>query len=69
MLGNLSHNAVLCSFFYDSKQDDSTKSAHSKHIIELFQNRKLCFMDLSAIWENKFGCDEHYICSTVLYLL
>ena len=53
----------------DSKQDDTNIAAHSKQIIELIQNRKISFSELSTMWENTDGCAEQYICDTALYLL
>ena len=42
------------------KRDDETTAAHSKQIIELFQNRKPIFADLINIWENTDGCEDQY---------
>ena len=51
----------------DSEQDASTTYEHSKHIIELFQNRKVFFDDMCTIWENTDGREEQYRCTTALY--
>ena len=68
--GDLKLQDLFHSFFSDGrKQDSFTKSAFSKHIIESFQNRQLCFVDLSNIWENKDGCEVQYRCATALFLL
>ena len=49
----------------DSKQDATTTTAHSKHFIELL--KQLLTSTLSKIWENTVGCEEKYICASVLY--
>ena len=53
----------------DTKQDDPTRSANSKHIIGLLNNWKIISSNLITIWGNKYGWSEHYICVMVLYLL
>ena len=35
----------------------------------MLQNRKLCFVGLSTIWENKGACADQYIGVDSLYLL
>ena len=44
-------------------------AAHSKCIIEMFQNRTLFFANMITIWENTDGCEDQYLCATALYLL
>ena len=67
---HVSHQAVFSSFLSDdSKQYDATTATHVKRIIELLQNRKICFSVLSTIWESTDECAEQYICETALYLL
>ena len=51
------------------KQDAATTAVQSKHIIELLQNRKQLFANMSTIWGNTCGCAEKYRCATALYLL
>ena len=49
--GDLTNYAVFQSFLYDdSKKYAATASAQSKQLIEIFQNRKLPFGDLSTLW-------------------
>ena len=63
-----SHEMLI--FLYDgSKQDAAPTYEHSKHIIELLQNRKVLFSEIIIIWENTDGCAEQYLCATVIYLL
>ena len=53
----------------DRKQDSSTTNAHIKRIIEFLKQRNIVLNKLSTIWENIYGCAEHYICATALYLM
>ena len=42
--------------------------AHSKRIIELLKKNGLG-AGISNIWDNTYGCDEHYRCATDLHLI
>ena len=53
----------------DIKQYAKTTLAHSKLIIKMLQNRKICFEDIITIYENTDGCIEQYIFNISLYLL
>ena len=64
------HHYVFHSFFSDDrKQDYATTILHSKRIIELLKQRNIMSNTLITIWENTDCCDDHYICSTKLYLM
>ena len=57
-------------FLYDdSKQDDSTTTAHSKYFISFLKEEKLFTTSFSTIWENTDGCAEQYRCESALYLI
>ena len=63
---------MLCvhSFLSDnSKHDSATTISHSKCIIELLKHRNITSNILITIWENIYGCAEHYRCATALYLM
>ena len=63
-------HAVFHSFLYnDNKQDASTTTEHSKHLISLLKDKKLLTRSLSKIWENTVGCAEQYICASKLFLM
>ena len=63
-------NAVFHLFlYYDRKQDAATAIAHIKRISEFLKQRNIMYTTLSTIWEKKYGCAEHYICATKLYLM
>ena len=53
----------------DRKQDSSTTNAHIKRIIELLKQRNIVLNKLSTIWENIYGCAEHYRRTNTLYLI
>ena len=42
---------------------------HSKQIIDLLRKQKCVGAGIVTIWYNIYGCAEHYICATALYLL
>ena len=42
-------------FLNDRKQNAASTATHIEIIIELFQNRKFIFADLSTIWVNNDG--------------
>ena len=66
----MSHQEVFHSFLLDdSKQDSEMTAAHSKHIMELLQNRKVLITNKGTIWDNKYGCGDQYRCATALYSL
>ena len=44
------------------KQDSATTNSHSKCLVELLKERKLCMSSLSTLWRNAGGCFEQYIC-------
>ena len=50
-------------------QDSATTTAHNKNNINCFEQHNNLSTKLSTIWENTYGCYEHYICATALYLL
>ena len=52
-----------------SKQYAATIDAHIKSIIELLKRKQLLFSGMITIWENTYGCADHYRCATWLYLL
>ena len=62
---------MLCfiRFSGDIKQDVAIYIAHIKLIIELLNQHNIMLGILSTIWENTYGCAEHYICATALYLM
>ena len=50
----------------DIKQYAANTTAHSKLLIELFQEQKSLTSTLSTIWENTDGCAEQYRCASAL---
>ena len=53
----------------DSKKYAATTTAHSKHLLQLLQQKNILHTSSSTIWENIDGCAEQYICANELYLL
>ena len=50
----------------DSKHDAATNTTHSKRLISLDKYKKVLTTSLSIICKNTVGCDEQYICASVL---
>ena len=55
--------------YYDSRKYASKTTLHSKLIIELLKTHKIMSDTLNALWGNTYGCADHYICATSLYLM
>ena len=63
-------HAVFHSFLSDnSKQDDTTTTAHRKRLISFLKNKQVLTTSLITIWENTDGCAEQYRCASALYLM
>ena len=63
-------HAVFHSFLSDDiKQDSATTNARSKSLIALINEKKVLTTYLSKIRGKNYGCSEHYICPSVLYLM
>ena len=63
-------HTVFHSFLSEnSKQDASTTTAHSKHLISFLKGKKVLTTSLSLIWENTDGCAEQYRCASAMYPL
>ena len=51
------------------KHNVGTTASQRKKIIDLLKNRKFIVYGPSNILDNTYGCADHYICATELYLL
>ena len=72
---SLTFHSRICNYVFHSslsdhsKQDAVTTSAHIKQTLEMLKKRIFMVSGISTIWDNTYGCAEHYRCATALYLL
>ena len=51
------------------KKDTTTTTAHINFLIEMLKKEKVLTSTSSTIWENTYGCAEHYRCASALYIM
>ena len=60
-------HSLFRSFFGGIKQDTATTTVYIKPIIDFLNQHSIVYARLSKIWENTYGCADHYRYSTALY--
>ena len=57
-------HSVFHSFMYNNiNQYSATTAANSKLIMDMLKKRFMVSC-ISKIWDNTYGCEDHYICDT-----